>query len=660
MGVEPVASPNMIENNRPPLPYDKNFNLGDMWLDRSLTVPDLYVLVCLKNNYAVWIKFSTSNNTISSYVTDAGTATPVGNLVSWIGKDSLQTIAAGSTVSIDFRPLAMGYMLVSDGTTMGPGRISSPNDTIAVTLGDGTVDLVYKSIDGIHGDIGDAVRSGNLIAIIGGINIATHGIANTVFVVTNNLPTIAGTFSLLSYPDGVITSDVDGLTNPTNGLPGQILISSTAGVPLWRYITSAHGTLNIDSTDNQIDITNRSVGGISEIDGDAGTAVAIANNIKIKGGTNIVTAAVLHTVTIDLTTDVTLSGTLTLYGPTKGVMHVNGTGQLFASKGTLDGQTLIASTGSVPVWNRIVAGDSTMTITNTAYGIDLKSTASTGMRYIYTDNGSTGHATVAAGVIKILGGTNITTTAFSNNSLHIDVDNDVVFSGSLAITGTYAGLLMSDSHLFRSKFSVISPASPQPTPIGGGTSAVMAFITSAKNTITFTQTSAPRTLNLENNGSSLSQGNTVFLATMSLSASTADLNLGTSTPKILKVATESFDPSDCWTNGTTYTAKIDGKYNFQTCYNFQRAYDGPYATDMKLQLVTSNRSFLTRRKEVLVKASPTSGSYLNGGMTLDVCCDLDIGDIAQVKVLADYNGVDGFWKLSKGDGTFVSAFYVGR
>lgn len=664
MGVEPVASPNLIENNRSPLPHDRKFNIGDFWINRSLSVPDIYMLVSLKNNYATWIRFATTSNVITDYVTDSGTAHQIAGLVRFIGVDSLKTTALGNTVSLDFRPLAQGYMLISDGATMGAGRLTSPGDTIAITLGDGTVDLVYKTIDGIHGDVGDAVRSGNLIAILGGTNIATHAIANTVFVVTNNLLVLAGTFTLLSNPFGVMTSTALGLTDSTNGLDGQILISSTAGLPAWRNITSSSGSLSITNSPNEIDIINVATAGISSIDGDVGTAVAIANNIQVIGGTNIVTAAAGNTLTIELATNVVLSGTLTPYGPSKGVMQVDGTGQLIATKGTLNGQTLIASTGSLPVWNRIVAGDSTVTVTNTAYGIDIKASLSTGMKTI---DGDTGTATPVNGIINLYGGANIQVVARvpPTDQVYINQLPDIVISGTLTLSSTLNGVLAKAPPTYisglSSRNSVINPNSPQTTLIGGGTAVTFAFITSARGTITFTQTASPRTLNLENNNTSIKPGNILSLVTMALTADAATLQLGSATPKLIWLATENFDPGNCWsTTYFRYTSKLSGKYNIQTCYNFNRAYDGPYSTEMQLWIQTSNRTYKTRRKETLVKSSPTSGSYLNGGMTLDVCCDLDVGDTAEMYASANFNGITYFWKLAKGDGTFFSVFYVGR
>lgn len=250
MGVEPVASPNVIENNRPPLQHDRQFNIGDLWVDRSLSTPDLFMLVAKIDNRATWIKFATGNNIITEYVTDSGTATQVGGLITLTGKDSLRTIASGNTVSIDFRPLTQGHMLISNGTVMASGIITSPLGSIDVTLGDGTIDLSYPTVDGIHGDVGDAVRTGNLIKILGGTNMEVHALDKTAFVLTDSILVLPGTFTLASYPYGVVTSDADGLTYPTNGYDGQVIIGSTAGVPAWSYITSTGGSLNIAVTAN--------------------------------------------------------------------------------------------------------------------------------------------------------------------------------------------------------------------------------------------------------------------------------------------------------------------------------------------------------------------------------------------------------------------------
>jgi len=116
----------------------------------------------------------------------------------------------------------------------------------------------------INCDTGTAVETGHAIGLEGIGVITTTGIGDTAFI--------------------GFTADTDG----------QLIIGSTAGLPLWGNLESAGGTVIITNGANTINLEIIDTGA-SRFETDAGVATTTGPTITIAGGTNINTAGAGNT-----------------------------------------------------------------------------------------------------------------------------------------------------------------------------------------------------------------------------------------------------------------------------------------------------------------------------------------------------------------------------
>lgn len=96
------------------------------------------------------------------------------------------------------------------------------------------------------------------------------------------------------------------------------------------------------------------------------------------------------------------------------------------SAGT-DGQLWIAATGAASAWANLTSTGLSVTITNTANGINLEAA---GVAALTTLDGDSGTATPIAGVIDIIGGVNITTLGAAG-TLQVTLDDSISLVGAV-------------------------------------------------------------------------------------------------------------------------------------------------------------------------------------------------------------------------------------
>lgn len=184
---------------------------------------------------------------------------------------------------------------------------------------------------------------------------------------------------------------------------------------------------------------------------DAGNATAVGDEIDIIGSGPLSTAGAGNTVTLGFT-----AGT--------------------------DGQLIIADTGGIPAWANLTSTGGSVTITNTANGINLEAAGVAAVTSFDTDAGT---ATPIAGVIEILGGLNLDTSA-ATNVITIDMINDPVFpSLGAGFIESSAGGVLSNSEGTNGQLIIGATGAP----------GAWANLTSAGGTITITE--GANTLNVE-------------------------------------------------------------------------------------------------------------------------------------------------------------------
>ncbi len=162
-----------------------------------------------------------------------------------------------------------------------------------------------------------------------------------------------------------------------------LLTNLDGGTATWTQIASSTGTL-------------------LDLDADSGNATPSLGTIDIAGGTEITTSATGSTVTVGVT---------------------NGS----------NGQVMIGG-GADAAWANLASSGGSVTITNTANGINLEAAGVAALTSLDSDSGT---ATPVAGVITIAGGTNIT-TAGAAATLTINLDASPSVAGSLTSGTTIA------------------------------------------------------------------------------------------------------------------------------------------------------------------------------------------------------------------------------
>ena len=142
LGIDPKEQPRFFRANRTPTQNDYlSFELGDQWLDESVTPPDLYILKSVRNRTAIWQKFGglSTNFPADAILIGDGTTVPktVGPLTDGqvlIGSTGnepvLATLTAGTNVTIDNAPGSV--------TINSTGGLTTPFTEDAVLIGDGT------------------------------------------------------------------------------------------------------------------------------------------------------------------------------------------------------------------------------------------------------------------------------------------------------------------------------------------------------------------------------------------------------------------------------------------------------------------------------------------------------------------------------------------
>lgn len=212
-------------------------------------------------------------------------------------------------------------------------------------------------------------------------------------VTAGNLTVVAGTITASALTAGVVQTSGAGTFGSSKGNDGQILVSSSAGVPAWANITSTGGTCVITDGPNTINI--EATGGTSStFPTDSGTANPVAGATTVAGGTNINTSAAGGTITINLDDSITTvgavtaganlsmsAGACTVTSTTNAVksiyLHANAgtteTIEIYSDQGnSVDSVYIHSDDGGLTLTSGLATADAiNITATNAAGGIDV-------------------------------------------------------------------------------------------------------------------------------------------------------------------------------------------------------------------------------------------------------------------------------------------------
>ena len=209
----------------------------------------------------------------------------------------------------------------------------------------------------------------------------------------------AGTIPIFPFP--IYKRRAPAVTDKTY-LVGQVWVYENGDARL------AYTFGGLDSSQEDVWVlSSSSAGSLETLSADSGTASPVGENILIAGGSNITTSASGNEVSVDLdssvsVTDITSgnlkvyvnrieaqntngnvilypngSGTVNIQGQTANTVATYGTSGALQGVGPLtNGQLIIGSTGSQPVAANLTSTGGSVTITNTAGGINLESSGS--------------------------------------------------------------------------------------------------------------------------------------------------------------------------------------------------------------------------------------------------------------------------------------------
>ncbi len=241
-------------------------------------------------------------------------------------------------------------------------------------------------------------------------------------------------------------------------------------------------------------VTASSLGSVTTLTPDSGGAIGPngSGTIFIHGGPNIATSGAGNTVTVGFTGTLPVAngGTGDVTLPIHTVLLGNGTSAINETAVGTNGQVLIGSTAADPAFSTLTSTGGTIVFTTGAHTLNLETSGSTSNSFV-TNSGT---ATPSAGVLNVVGGTNITTSGSGSTvTINLAATIPVSLGGTGDTSLTAHGVLVGEG---TSAVAVTAVGSNGQVLIGA-TAADPAFatLTSTGGTITFT--AGANTLNLE-------------------------------------------------------------------------------------------------------------------------------------------------------------------
>jgi len=598
---------------------------------------------------------------------DTGSATEAGGAITIAGGDLINTVGSGSTVTANLDRGTNGQIIIAaTGAASAYGNLTSTGNTISITTGAHTLNIETAGsfANQYVSDSGTAIPAGGILNVVGGGNLDTSAVGDTLSVnITNgtngqvligggsdaqwaNITSSGGSITVTNGPNTInIESSTDGTNTFTtdtgtatqalnninvvganvistagasdtvtvsldNGTNGQLLIGGGAN-PAWANLTSTGATVIITNGANTINLEATGIGGgASTFNTDAGAATEAAGAITIHGGELINTSGAGSTVTANL------------------------------DRGT-NGQLIIAATGAPSAYANLTSTGATVTITNGPNSINLEATGiGAGTTTFNTDAGA---ATEAAGAINIVGGSNINTVG-AGQTVTVNVANSPSFSGSVTagtgltvttggITSTGTTTLSSlGNGIMRTNGSgVVSSTNGTNGQllIGGGTNAQWANLTSSDASVVITN--GANTINLQATAS----GATTFHTTS---------NIGTATVSANAITFAGSSNVLLGASGNTVTIDLADSINIAN--NISAGENLTVVGETLLQglLVltgssTLNDGVLTLDGNIVNSSNGTNGQILIGGGTAPVWTNITSGD-ASVVITNGTNSID--------------------
>lgn len=288
---------------------------------------------------------------------DAGSATPVANVINIVGDATQGISSSGAANTITYT--------IADATTFQKGVSELATNGEAIAGVDNSRTIVSSSLTAKLGvQTGDGIAYGtgttNAIGWTGGLTDGQLAIGSTAGVPAAG--TITSLDSSITVTLGANTIDLA----TGSSIASSFTTDSGTATPASGIINIAGGTLlNTAGATNVVTI-NADDNVVGSVGTDSGSVTPSSNNFNIVGSTGIATSGATNTVTL------TLDGAIAQSFPTD-----SGTATPAAGVLTIAGGTGISTSGS----------GSTVTITNTSTGIAWTEVTVTGPTAMAVNNG---------------------------------------------------------------------------------------------------------------------------------------------------------------------------------------------------------------------------------------------------------------------------------
>lgn len=328
-----------------------------------------------------------------------------------------------------------------------------------------------------------------------------------------------------------------------------------------------------------------------------------------------------------------------------------------------DGQLLIAATGLSPAWAYLTSTGGTVTITTGPSSINIEGGSSVPIQF----DADTGSAVPTLGILDVLGGTSMVTSA-AGSTVTIDVDTDVAVSYA---TDSGSAVPASNTITFAGGTGIDTSGTSSTVTIDASTDVAMSYVTDSgtavpvANSITIaggtnvSTAGAGNTVTITGSlgggaGASISCFNTFSGTGTSYLNVTGDGTIWTVVFNPAPIATSWFDVGGDFDGTSTFTAPQTGIYYFETCWIFTKTTGYTAFTSAVLSIECAATG--DTAKTYMNPAHFNDLSYYDMSIYRSKVMSLTIGDTVQVKI--QVSGGTKTVHNSPGKETYFSGYLV--
>lgn len=227
--------PQPVVSQRAPTAADKNYPIGQEWIDK--TGANAYILVNVLAGSATWNLAASTAGELNTLGADSGTSTPASGEITIAGGSNATTSATGSTVTVNVDTSLTTLTSVSSlsfDTDVATASLTISGKEIEATGTDTdiSIDLTTKGTGVVATSGGITAATGNITATSGDFVCSAAG---TGIAVGGGAKVVSGTGdpnTVVTAPQGSLYLRLDGSSTSTRAY------INTDGATAWADITT--------------------------------------------------------------------------------------------------------------------------------------------------------------------------------------------------------------------------------------------------------------------------------------------------------------------------------------------------------------------------------------------------------------------------------------